>query len=291
MQEIDKFGLDELERLKESGALILYMPVIHKGYLDLLQKYDGSVKALYLVGGDLAVSLGVPKEIRAIDTKTMQKLIVGFGFSFDVEVLDFDRVGILAPQVLVIAGDTVSRAVRERYFSKVPFIQETVFLRWDEDTVKSPKPAHFDRETSGEFHVQMIQRARQLADSSSDWWRQVGVVVVRDGVVLVEEYNRYLPSEHTPYIEGNPRDFIKAGTLGFLSESVHAEQAAIAQAANRGISLQGADLYLNSYPCPTCAIDMALAGIKRCFFSGGNAYLNVEEVFQAMDMEAIFVRE
>ena len=135
-----------------------------------------------------------------------------------------------------------------------------------------------------------MKKARKLADNSSDWWRQVGAVIVKEKKIIVSAYNQYLPSENAPYIDGNPRDFIKAGTLGFLATSVHAEQSAISKAARLGRSVKGADLYLNSFPCPTCAKLMAISGIKRCFFQGGNAYLNVNEVFEQAGIKTYLVK-
>lgn len=275
----------------EAGILILDIPVIHKGYIDLLRKYDGRVEALYLIGEDILVSLGAPKEIRSVDPETIRDLLKGLGLSFNIEVLNLDTIKSLLPKKIISASDVVSRRLRERHLLGLPVEEETIFLRWDESTVTSPRPTRFDEETSDPFHIQMIERTKKLADNSSDWWRQVGVVVVRNGNVLVEAYNQALPTEHKPYIDGNPRDFIKAGTLSFLSATVHAEQAAISKAAGLGIKLQGADLYLNSYPCPPCATQMSLAGIKRCFFSGGNAYLDASEVLKKAGIKTIFVNE
>lgn len=289
MQEWGRSGSGDRERLEESSILLLYIPVIHKGYIDLLKKYSGQVETLYLLGEDILESLEAPKEIRAVNSETIKDLLTSFGLSFNVEVLHLDTVEQVSPQEIVTTQDPVVEKLRERYFPDASVKKETVFLRWNENNVTSPLPPHFDEETEDSFHLQMMKRAKELSDNSSDWWRQVGVVIVRDGMVLVEAYNKALISENQPYIEGNPRDFIKAGTLGFLGNTVHAEQLAIAKA--RGISLEGADLYLNSYPCSPCAELIGQAGIKRCFFSGGNAYLNVEEVLKKWGIKTIFVRE
>lgn len=278
------------EGLKESGVLILDIPVIHKGYIDLLRKHaDGSIKTLYLIGEDVLVSLKVPKEIRAVDAETTRNLLGGLALPFNIEILHLDEVGNLPAIGILTARDEVSRRMRERFFPDAQLTQESVFLRWDESNVTSPRPGQFDRETPDPVHVKMMARARELADNSSDWWRQVGVVIVRDGQILVEAYNRAFPTENASYIDGNPRDHIAAGALGFLSGTLHGEQAAIAKA--RGISLVGADLFLNSFPCHACASMMGEAGIARCFFAGGNAYLNVEETLKAAGIETIFVRE
>lgn len=45
--------------------------------------------------------------------------------------------------------------------------------------------------------------------------------------------------------------------------TVHAEQNAICQAARRGVSLDGATVYVNMTPCRVCAMLLINSGIKR----------------------------
>lgn len=272
------------------GVLILDIPVIHKGYVNLLRNHaDGSLETLYLMGEDVLEDLGVRREIRANDTETTRKLLSGLELPYGVEVLNLDRINELASHGIYTSRDDISRRLREKFFPNAKLTEETTFLRWDEGNVTQPLPANFDEETKDPFHIRMMNRARELANHSSDWWRRVGVVAVRDEQIILEAYNLALPSDHKPYVDGNPRDFIQAGTLQFLSSTVHAEQAIIAKA--RGISLEGADLYLNSFPCPPCAISMGLAGIKRCFSAGGNAYLDAAEVLKSVGIETFFVND
>lgn len=47
--------------------------------------------------------------------------------------------------------------------------------------------------------------------------------------------------------------------------TVHAEQAALCQAAKRGVSLEGATVYVNMTPCRTCAMLLINCGIKRVY--------------------------
>lgn len=272
-------------------SIILYVPVLHKGYLELLSKYNRKVNNLYLLSDDLVAKFSKFREIRALPAHKVKKLIGGLEYSFGVRILTKKSIKNIRPSEIITAQDTISNKFVEKYFPKTKVNLETIFLRWDEEKVKSPTPPHYDAESTKEFDQQMLREARKISESSSDWWRRVGVVVVKKEKIIVKAYNEYLPSENAPYIDGNPRDFIKAGTLGFLATSVHAEQAAISKASKLGISLKGTDLYLNSYPCPTCANLMGFAGIKRCFFSGGNAYLNVEEVVKAMGIKTILVKE
>lgn len=274
------------------GVLILDIPVPHKGYIDLLRRHsDGNVKTLYLAGPDLLDSLKLPKEIRANDVETTRKMLSGLELSFDIQIIGLNEITNLPSSGIYTARDLVSQRLKEKYFPNAEVTEEDIFLRWDENNVTADRPVLVDEETREPFHQQLMRRAKNMADSSSDWWRRVGVVIARDGKILIEAYNQALPSDNKPYIDGNPRDHTTPGTLGFLVSTVHGEQAAIAKAARRGISLEGADLYLNSFPCPPCASSMGLAGIRRCFTSGGNAYLDAVEVIRAMGIKTFFVKD
>jgi dCMP deaminase len=48
-------------------------------------------------------------------------------------------------------------------------------------------------------------------------------------------------------------------------QTVHAEQNAICQAAKRGISIEGATIYLTMTPCRVCAMLLINCGIKRVY--------------------------
>lgn len=274
-----------------SKVLILYIPVLHKGYIELLQKYNKEVKTLYILGEDITSQISNYKEIRSIEPVKLKKIIRALGFSFTVQILEIKKIRNIKNYDIISILEPISKKFIKKFFPKKPVFYERIFLKWDEKNVKSPSPPHYDSESSDDFDLKMMAIARKISKNSSDWWRQVGAVVTKNKKVIVKAHNQYLPSEHTPYIEGNPRDYIKSGTLGFLATSMHAEQAAISKAAYLGKSLKGADIYLNSYPCPTCAKLISVAGIKRCFFIGGNAYLNVDEVFKASGIRTILVKD
>lgn len=62
------------------------------------------------------------------------------------------------------------------------------------------------------------------------------------------------------------KSFNEDGTISqHCVRTVHAEQNAICQAARRGISLDGATVYVNMTPCRTCAMLLINCGIKRVY--------------------------
>ena len=89
---------------------------------------------------------------------------------------------------------------------------------------------------------------------------RVGAVAVKDGYILATGYN------------GAPRNMdhcIDVGCLvvdGHCHRAVHAEQNVIAMAARKGISLEGATLYVTHFPCDTCFKLLINAGIREIIY-------------------------
>jgi cytidine deaminase len=54
--------------------------------------------------------------------------------------------------------------------------------------------------------------------------------------------------------------------IGEFSRPVHAEMAALIDAARRGVSVDGNDLYVTTFPCHNCAKHIIAAGIKRVVY-------------------------
>lgn len=86
----------------------------------------------------------------------------------------------------------------------------------------------------------------------------------RSGCIIT--FNRHLLV--TGYV-GSPPGFEHCDDVGHhmvdghCVRTVHAEQNALAQAAARGVPLQGATAYTTMVPCRTCAMLFVSVGIKR----------------------------
>lgn len=85
----------------------------------------------------------------------------------------------------------------------------------------------------------------------------VGCVIVSGGDrknrIIAAGYNGFLPA--TPHVS-RLRD-------GHEQATVHAEQNAVADAARRGSSVEGAVAYVTHFPCINCAKILAAAGIAE----------------------------
>ncbi|WP_322001454.1 anti-phage dCTP deaminase [Marinobacter alexandrii] len=70
-----------------------------------------------------------------------------------------------------------------------------------------------------------------------------------------------MDGEEDPVLEG-----LQALNVIEYGRTVHAEMAALMDAVSRGVSVSGATMYVNTYPCHICARHIISAGIKRLVY-------------------------
>ncbi|MFH0803800.1 MAG: deaminase [Candidatus Tagabacteria bacterium] len=271
--------------------IILYVPVLHQGYIDFFKK-KGDVEIIFVIGENLISEfMSLHKEIRQIDPVQMALIIEDFMEFPDVRVLDEKWIKYLQKidYSIITANDAISLGVVEKYFPDYQKEIDSVFLRWDEKNVNSQYSKH-DRISTNKFDRSIIETLEKEAEKSSDWWRHVGAAIVKNGKIVLITHNRHVPSEHIPYVFGDPRDFIKAGESPHIRTSLHAEHGLIVEAARQGIKLDGCNLYTTVFPCSICAKSVAYAGIKNLFFKTGHASLDSYEILKSKKIEVILVK-
>lgn len=103
---------------------------------------------------------------------------------------------------------------------------------------------------------------REIATWSKDTTKVACVIVSsEDNVILSTGYNgiprgvRDLPERML-----RPQKYLW---------TAHAEQNAVAQAARKGVRLEGATAYITHRPCPDCSNSLINAGIKHVIFGDG----------------------
>jgi dCMP deaminase len=84
----------------------------------------------------------------------------------------------------------------------------------------------------------------------------VGCVLVSGG----SQKNRIIAAGYNGFLPGAPHASRVRG--GHEQGTVHAEQNAICDAARRGVSLEGATVYITHFPCINCAKILAATGIR-----------------------------
>lgn len=132
----------------------------------------------------------------------------------------------------------------------------------------------------------LMKIASVVAERSTCARLQVGVVVARDGRILVTGYNGSpsgmdhcdhecdcgFPGHGGMIFEG--RHLSTCATVEPCTISVHAEANAIAYAARHGISIEGAELHSTDSPCLPCAQLIINAGIVKVHY--GREYRRTE---------------
>jgi dCMP deaminase len=267
--------------------VLLYLPVIHAGYESFLHRHRDASSVLVL-GRSFADDFPVMrKEIRALDPARAAAYVGG-------RVVErSDLVSVVAADTLVVPDEEIMRSLVDRFGLDAgrEVVYERTFLRWDRAwSTTTERPADFDgKVTADEVSVRFARLAMTESQHSSDWWRQVGAVAVRDGVVLGVAHNEHRPTGYSPYINGDPRNDFSRGVRPDLSTALHAEAAIVARAARTGLSLAGADLHVSTFPCPACARLITEAGFARCYFVGPYAMLDGDAILKAAGVELIWV--
>jgi len=180
-------------------ALVLYVPVLHAGYLKLFEKYRESADALYILADDIVAELApFHREIRAIGAAQMKPLIESLNIFPAVFIFSATTAKDLQEVEVVTADDETCRKALTHYLPENKIVYENVFLRWDEKNVKSSTEVQYDRVSTAPFDQKMCAAAAQAAEKSSDWWRHVGAVVVKDGAVVAEGKTTTFPPTTRP---------------------------------------------------------------------------------------------
>ena len=265
--------------------IILHVPVIHKGYLDFFKRIEGEISNIYLIDEELQEELSeIKPDIASIDSKTVKELLNKIGFE---NILIFSKSNIeeIRGKEIVLIQNEISRNLYEKYLKGEKVEWESVFLRWDKNQVLAELPTKDLPISKEPFDTDKMKEAYKEAEKSSDWWRQIGAVLVKNRKIIARSYNQGVPNDNTPYQLGSIRDFFKAGEKQDFSPTIHAEQKLISEAAKNGIQLQGTTLYLTHFPCSVCAKLIAYSGIKNLYFSEGASNLDGKKILELVGVK------
>jgi dCMP deaminase len=276
-----------------SKAIVCYIPVLHEGYRRLFENHPDA-KELYLFGTDVIAEYEhLAKDIRKLDPDLVRKAIESWNRFETVRILDAQAVKELqdAKSPLVVSDDDLTTELVGKYFVGNPIETDTIFLRWDKKKSVEPIQVSPDIEISeSAFDQQMMEAALEEAKRGKDWWRRIGALIVKDGKVIFQGHNVYVPSDQSANDEGDPRGNFKAGQYLESSLALHAEAGLVAQAAKEGVSLKGTEVYCDTFPCPPCAKQLAYAGISKLYYRNGYAVLDGERILKSQGVEIVFVK-
>lgn len=272
-------------------AVVVFVPVIHKGYVDFLKKHKGEV----FIFGDLIIKrfTSLVRDLRLMAPKDTVRLIKSFGLAKTVSILDkknIERIRRDRPKI-VMPDEDVSREVAAKEFSGLKVSFEPVFLRWNKNIVVKEYEPPADREiTSEAFAKENMILAETESGKSADWWRKIGAVLVKDGKIIARGFNKHIPSKYHLDTFGDPRSNFNAGERYDLVLSIHAEAALVAEAARSGNDTSGASLFVTTFPCPVCARLICEAGIKKVYYRTGYSLMDAEKIMKHYGVEIILVK-
>ena len=277
--------------MENNKAIVLYMPVIHKGYVELLCRCRNAVSTVFLLTPEFIKNLDEKKggqlerDIRAIDIDAVVNFIHTFFPGFYVKTLhsieDLENFS-----TVVLLDEDISDILKKKLEGK-DIVTEKVFLRWEWKSVNTPKEVvgKFPT-TEDQYDREMMAFALSISDKSSDVWRQVGAVVplTKNGRLL-EAFNEHKPDPQIPYVYGDQRLIMSPGEKPEVCGALHAEKSIIAQAAKEGLSLCGKSIYVTTFPCPDCARIIVETGFKKVFFMTGYSNMDAGEILLKNNIE------
>lgn len=270
--------------------LIAFVPVIHQGYVDLFKKYPGE---LGILGSDvIAKHTSIARDCRTMNPGAMKKVIESMQLFDRVRIITAYDLADLAKSntPIVMPNDEVAKKIIDEYgFQDVTL--ESIFLRWGFMlTTRENIVAPHRIISRGAFEKEMMSAAMNETQKSSDWWRQVGTVIVQDGEIIAHGHNHHLPTDYHLSLFGDPRTNFDAGERIDLSTAIHSEASVVASSARRGLSLNGASAFVTTFPCPNCARLLAEAGIKTIYYSKGYSLLDAEAVLNSFNVNIVLVQ-
>ena len=272
------------------STIIAFVPAIHAGYINFFKKYPGD---LYILDADFVADIPrLERDIRATSAEDMKKSIEALSIFKNISVLHVADIGKLKIEGDIIMPDEdVSKELKSKYFQDKKVIFDSVFLRWNKQISTTEFTVAPDRIISiDDFDREMINEAQKEADKSSDWWRRIGAIAVKDKKVILTGYNRHLPTDISMDVYGDPRSSFDAGVSFELSTAIHGEANLVAKAAKTGINLDGASLYVTTFPCPVCAKLVAEAGFKKVYYAKGYSLLDAENLLKSYGIEIVLVK-
>lgn len=110
-----------------------------------------------------------------------------------------------------------------------------------------------------------INIAKEIATASKCVSKQVGAVIVKEGRILSTGYNG-TPAGYTNCKEHWNGEYTKDHHDWSKTYEIHAEMNALIWAARKGISIEGATIYVTLEPCSECSKNLIAAGIKEIVY-------------------------
>ncbi len=273
-------------------TLVALVPVIHISYLELFKKYPQS---LYIISDEILRNWDgykfLERDLRAVDQLSMLNFIEKSEIVQNVSLLTEKTLLNLKGKEIVMPDEDISHWVAQKYLSDEKVSYDNIFLRWNRPVSTQEREVVPNRIISQEkVDRELIDLAQKEAVKSANWWRQIGAIVTNtEGEVVLSAFNKHVPTQQNIALYGDLRSCFDAGENHELSNSIHAEASLIGMAARSGVPLKNTNLYVSTFPCPTCAKLIAEAHIKKVYYKDGYSLSDAEDILKANEIEVIQV--
>ena len=131
-----------------------------------------------------------------------------------------------------------------------------------------------------ELDKRYLRMARVWSENSYCTRRKVGVLIVKDKMIISDGYNG------TPSGFENVCELEDGTTKGYV---LHAEANAITKIAKSGNSSLGSTLYVTTSPCLECAKLIIQSGIKRVVYSEKYRIDDGIKLLEIAGIECVFI--
>ncbi|MFT5850021.1 MAG: dCMP deaminase [Patiriisocius sp.] len=272
-------------------VIFAYIPVVHTQVLAFLRNNEGV--PIWLLDNEKGKEENVylERDARALPAHEIKKELIAHGFT-DVTVVDPADLTEASKKIetFIIPEDELVRFFLEKYAPNVAVEAQNIFIRWTQKLSTTEFEVPEGRTITEEvFAKTIITDLETEAQKSPDWWRQIASAVVKEGKVVAVAHNKHFPSTHALSINGDPRSNLDAGQGPGIYTSIHSEASVVAQCAKKGIATEGADIFVTTFPCPTCAWSLVEAGFARVYYKRGYSILDAENILSDAGIEIILV--
>lgn len=276
---------------------VCHIPVIHSGYRSFINTCEEKkVETIYLVDleflrpieeFDYLVRKNSLHALPAIEVKQALEQYT----KIPVVILNNEIIKEFADSTdsVLMPKDDVSTFLAKKYLEGRTVEYVDVFLRWNRENIGETKEPEVLAINLSQFIITTFHQVLEESIKSTDWWRSVGAALVKNGEVVALAHNEHMPHEQLPNFYGDTRALFKKGININYVTAAHAEVGVIAEAARKGISPEGAELFLTDFPCPYCARLVAKAGVKKIYFLKGYAVLKGDEFLKGEGVELVQV--
>ena len=139
-----------------------------------------------------------------------------------------------------------------------------------------------DKNKQNKFDQRYLEMARIWAQNSYCQRRQVGALVVKDGMIISDGYNG------TPSGFENVCEEDNSGTKPYV---LHAEANAITKLARSSNNSEGATIYITASPCIECAKLIIQSGIKRVVYGEKYRLTDGVDLLERAGIEVVYLGE